>query len=104
MNTPEDDWRPWAPETLTRTPEPVPELGCCARCQRINTQPDRPSDWVEGLDSCAYIAGLICPDCITPDERQKLNALELEELVNGHTTYGVGIFINPADSDDAPSE
>lgn len=104
MNTPEDDWRPWVPETLTsltRIPEPVPELGCCARCQRTNTQPDCPSDWVEGLDGCAYVAGVICPDCITPDERRTINGLELEELVEGHTDYGVAIFINPAD---APSE
>jgi hypothetical protein len=76
----------------------VPELGWCARCKRANPRPGYPEDhdghdWVLGLDEYAYIAGVICPDCLSSDEH-------VNYLVDGHDLDG-GIFINP---DDAPKD
>ena len=115
--TPDDDWYwrqgirppgykglpPWVPKELSPPrPRPVPELGWCARCKRVNPRPGYPEDqdghdWVEGLDRCAYVVGVICSDCVTTDER-------FEWLVEGHRLNG-GIFINPADNpDDNPGD
>ena len=54
---------PWVPTELPPPkPPPVPELGWCARCHRVNPRPGYPEDqdghdWVEGLDECAYVGG-----------------------------------------------
>ena len=86
-------------ELPPRRPEPVPVWDQCARCFRTNGRHgDR--DWVLGFDDCAYVAGVVCPGCITPDERRKLNGLAVEELVEGITASGVGVYINPADDDE----
>lgn len=88
--------RPWLlPAKLPPPkPRPVPELGWCARCKRVNPRPGFPDDqdghdWVEGLDDCGYVAGVICPECVTTVER-------LDYLVEDREFFG-GIFINPAD-------
>src|SRR5258705_11543625 len=65
---------PWvSTELLPPRPRPVPEWGWCARCKRMNPLPGDPDDhdghdWVLGLDQYAYIAGVICPDCLSPEE------------------------------------
>ena len=88
-----DKERPaWWPQELVRRPEPVPELGWCARCKRVNPRPGYPdghegNGWVEGLDDCAYVAGVICPDCITFEERMRF-------LTEDMRLFG-GIFIDP---------
>lgn len=84
-----DKARPWLPDQHPpRKPPPVPVLGWCARCQRVNPRLGYPEDhdghdWAAGVDSCAYVAGVICPECITPDDL--FNAIE------------EGIFIDPND-------
>jgi hypothetical protein len=105
--TPEDGWRrdrPWLaglPDKLPEpAPRPVPELGWCARCQRVNPRPGYPEDhdghdWVCGLDQYAYIAGVICPDCITPDEAMAV--LDYRVFGTGDVSLDGGIFIDPAD-------
>lgn len=106
MTTPEEHWerlraeRPWLPEKLTPRPRPVPELGWCARCQRVNPRPGYPEnhdghDWVPGLDECAYAAGVICPDCLSPEEAMVV--LDYRVFGTGDFALVGGIFINPED-------
>jgi hypothetical protein len=58
---------------------------------------------VDGLDGCAYVAGVICPECLTDAEHQKVEGGVLELQVYGDTTdmrdYGVvaAIFIDRGD-------
>jgi hypothetical protein len=78
----------------------VPELGWCARCQRVNPRPGYPSDldgddWVLGMDGCAYVAGVICPDCLSSDEAMAV--LEARVLGTGDVSLDGGIFIDPED-------
>lgn len=100
---------PWVPRELpTPKPRPVPELGWCARCQRANPRPGYPEDhdghdWVCGLDDCAYVAGVICPDCLSPDEA--FAVLEFRVFDKAMVEFGDGmvswdgcIFINPDDA------
>ncbi len=110
MTTSDDRWRerqeryPWLaglPDKLPpRKPPPVPELGWCARCHRVNPWPGYPEDheghdWVQGLDQYAYIAGVICPDCLSSDEAMKV--LEARVMGTGDVSLDGGIF-NPADA------
>ena len=54
---------PWVPTELPPPkPPPVPELGWCARCHRVNPRPGYPEDqdghdWVEGVMSAPTSRG-----------------------------------------------
>jgi hypothetical protein len=72
---------------LKRREEPEPDWNVCARCARDNPHPDDPNDlasgWEYAADDCGYITGVICPDCVTPAERQALydSGAELDRIV-----------------------
>ena len=93
---------PWVPTELPPPrPRPVPELGWCARCQRVNPRPGYPEDqeghdWVDGLDRYAYVAGVICPDCLSPEEAMAV--LDDRVFGTGDVSLDGGIFINPEDA------
>jgi hypothetical protein len=116
MTAPDDEWRrlrqsrPWLPPAKLPPPRPrpVPELGLCARCKRANPRPGYPEDhaghdWAGGLDGCAYVAGVICPDCLSSDEAMAV----LDHRVFDNATVEFGddmvsfdgrIFIDAADA------
>lgn len=99
--------KPWIryPKTLKRVRPPVPELGWCARCQCVNPRPGLPADhdghdWVIGLDRCAYVAGVICPECLSDGERRKVEGARLHVLVYGDEDDSAAIFIDPTDEEE----
>ena len=103
---------PWLPplSELRRVPPPVPELGWCARCKRVNPRPGYPDeleghDWVVGMDQYAYIAGVICPDCLSSEEASAVLESRvfddtMVEFGDGMVSFDGAIFINPEDAKD----
>jgi len=43
----------------------------CARCQGVlRHRPEQPADWLATENDDDPLAGLVCPNCWTPEERQ----------------------------------
>lgn len=53
----------------------------CARCLRPNPDPmdgSLPTDWEALVDEDGEVVGVICEDCITPDEQQAMDEAMFE--------------------------
>jgi uncharacterized metal-binding protein YceD (DUF177 family) len=52
----------------------------CARCLRPNPDPEDgglPIDWEVLVDADGEVLGVICEDCITPEEQQATDAADM---------------------------
>jgi hypothetical protein len=59
----------------------------CLRCHRPNPDPEPPTDWEAITDADGRVLGVICEDCITPEEQQAMDEQMMAESEPGKLTW-----------------